>query len=108
MVRILRTEKRTCPFCGHKYVRTVYPTDRGRGSICPNCRRRSDKCTTRISKWKSPILKVCVHPDCKETFYTNGSQKYCVDCGKLINLKNVREAVRRYRARQKISEHDES
>jgi len=106
MARILRTEKRICPFCGHKYVRKVYLTDRGRGSICPKCHKRSDKATTGIGKWKAPKLKTCKNPDCNETFYANGRQKYCIDCGYLIGLKNRRETVRRYRARQKVKSNE--
>jgi len=103
MAVIIRTEKRVCPFCDFKYIRKVYATDRGRGSICPQCHKRSDKCTTRIGKWKAPTLKVCENQYCDKTFYSNGSQKYCVACGHEKRLMNVRVAVKRFRAKKKLS-----
>ena len=108
MAEVIRIENRTCPFCAFEYIRKVYATDRGRGSICPECRRRSDADTIRIGGWHTPKIKECEQLGCNKTFYINGRQKYCKACGREEKLKNAREAVRRFRARQKMSELDES
>ena len=108
MAEVIRTENRTCPFCKFEYIRTVYATDRNRGSICPECRRRSDADTVRVSKWHAPKLKECEQPGCNKTFFTNGRQKYCRVCGIEIDVKQRRDAVRRFRARAKMGKQNES
>ena len=93
MTKVICTENRICPFCKFNYTRTVYATDAGRGSICPKCHKRSDKSSMRLGRWKAPKLKICSHPKCNNTFYTNGTQKYCSDkCNYEIHLKQMREA----------------
>lgn len=108
MAEVIRVENRTCPFCGFEYVRTVYATNKGTGSICPECRRRSDSGGRKIGKWKAPELRVCALENCKETFYANGQQKYCVTCGIGVRLKQNREAKRRFDARARMSVQNES
>ena len=103
MAEAIRIENRICPFCAFEYIRKVYQTDRNTGSICPNCRKRSDRGGRPISKWNAPKIKVCACSDCDETFYANGNQKYCLLCAYKVNLKNVRAAVKRFRLKQKIS-----
>jgi hypothetical protein len=90
-------EKRTCPFCGNEYVRIIYPTDRGRGSICKKCHKRSDKSSFGIRRWTAPKEKQCANAGCSNTFYSNGSQKYCLVCMDIVHTRQTREAVRRFR-----------
>lgn len=98
MSKIVDTEKRICPFCNFNYIRSVYATDVGRGSICPKCHKRSDKNSMRLGRWKAPELKICSHPKCNNTFYANGAQKYCSDkCTYEIRLKQMYKANKRYR-----------
>ena len=108
MAEVIRVENRTCPFCDFKYVRKVYATNKGTGSICPKCRKRSDGHTMKIGKWKVPVLRECVQENCKETFYSNGRQKYCVTCGMGVRLKQNREAKKRFDARTRMRVANES
>jgi len=77
MSEIIRIEHRTCPFCKHEYMRNVYATDRGRGTICPKCRKRSDRSHSSPGRYKSPVLTKCKLPECNNMFYKLGPQNYC-------------------------------
>lgn len=93
-------ERRVCPHCGHKYDRHLYYETKKDGlSICPKCRKRSDKIGRRVGKYSKPKLKECEYPGCDDgtgkelpfVFYTTGKQKYCPECVKKITRKYTKE-----------------
>ena len=98
MAKTIGIENRICPFCNFNYKRTLYADDVGRGSICPRCHKRSDKDRRYPGRWKAPKLKPCSHPNCNNTFYANGNQKYCSNkCAYEIRLKQMYDANKRYK-----------
>jgi len=102
MAKILGVEDRVCPFCGYEYERKLYQDSLNRGSICPKCRKRSDRSHHTIGKWHASKLKECANPECNNMFYSNGVQKYCsIECYKEVDMPRARERIRRWREKQK-------
>lgn len=94
---IVRIEHRTCPFCGHEYMRNVY-REASTDSICPKCRKRSDRTANRPGRWKSPVLTECKLPECNKMFYKLGNNKYCSEeCRKIADRKANARRLREWR-----------
>jgi len=94
---IVRIEHRTCPFCGHEYMRNVY-REASTDSICPKCRKRSDKTSNRSGRWKRPVLTKCKLPECDNMFYKLGNVNYCSqECRKIADRKSNARRLRKWR-----------
>ena len=99
---IFPTEDRKCPYCGHEYKRKIYPTERGYGSICPKCHKRSDTNHMRVCRMKSPKLKTCANTTCDNEFYTNRNQKYCITCSEIIRKEQMKLYREKHRNKERL------
>jgi len=94
---IVRIEYRVCPFCKHEYMRNVY-REASTDSICPKCRKRSDRTVNRLGRWKRPVLTECKLPECNNMFYRLGNVNYCSEeCKKIADRKSNKERTIKWR-----------
>jgi len=106
MSNVIRTEERTCPSCNHKYIRKVYNKN-SVDSICPKCRRRSDKSSMSPGRFISPKPPVeCAAEGCNNLFYKRGTQKYCYDCYEIIKKEKFKKYMKAYRSKKKAEKQE--
>ena len=84
---------RTCILCGKPSF----------GKTCRDCfEKKVNKGQYSLSNKHSPVIKKCANPNCNETFYANGSQRFCSGlCKYFVDKKRMNVASKKWKLQNK-------